>query len=1394
VSKVTSGGRLRPRLLTCAAATVLAAPLSGKALAQDAKWQPWVELGGMVGTERSFGDGDIFIPVWQDQTSLLFGDLRGRGDSQGTGEGNFGLGYRTQIDPGWILGGWGYFDIQDSKYDNTFYQATIGAEALSVDWDFRVNGYIPFNSDGHSVDGKAKLQISGNSIQLRAGEEKSLFGFDGEVGWRLPVLPADGDMDVRAFIGGYYFTNDDVDTVAGPRGRIEARLYDIDLLGLQSRLTLDGEIQWDQVRGTQALGGLELRIPLGMITGQSGPRLSPLDRRMVDRVQRDVDIVTQAGAFGHPEDVIVDGLTVKTHTIVFADAGGAGKGTKVDPIDLNAAPGLEPGKNAIIVAMGDDGPIGIAGPLQLDAGQALIGGGSKVKLTGADSGQSVTFHAPGARPTLIGNDTEAELVELAAGGQNRVTGLDLAGDFNNGIFGADMARAVITDNSIDGADPGVGDGILLANDGGAASSFIDIARNTISNMSGNGIRVASYLRGAASPGGAFSQQIEIAGNTVGNVGANGIAVSTRLYGAVATQAIAIYANHVVGAGQNGIAVTNALIADGSNRVALAQGLAIAGNAIGNSHDDGIRVESDLNPGETGGTGMEFSQALAIAANTVTDSGYKGIALRDDIAAQGESAAGSVSFLQATAIEGNRVSGSARDGIYVMNNVGSSLGPLAFSQALLVDGNSIADAGGNGIALVLNGHDADATLSQSVQVAGNIVDTVSESGISLRANLYDAHAVQSVAIEGNSITSARVNGIFVDAVLTAANDSSVSLEQSVYIAGNLLKSSSDSGIFVNDNLNASPGAAGTRIDFSQALAITANTIDGAGLGGGDGIFLFNNIFAPGQGDSGSVTFLQTAAIGGNLVANSGADGIYVVNVVDGGNSDNGSSLGPIAFSQALSLDANSVVGSAADGIHVGNSVVRYGSDAASPVSFTQSITADANSIAGAGGRGIEIRTYFGAAALSGAVQDIGVAGNVLSDVSDNGIDIVNRMPEAGGATQGVTIAGNTVTAVGHSGIDVSTVLGEANLTQALDILDNAVADAGNDGIVVGNQLSVSTGGSFVFSQSGSIAGNRITGSGIDGILLVNRVQSPAGEATIGQSLAVVGNLVDGATSPSKGYGGNAIVVQNYVGASGSLSQALTVQANTLVNGASFRGLYIKTVVYGAGGNASQSFAISGNLVSANGGDGIRIAAQVAASSGAISQSVAITGNTLDNNAAGGIDLLATAESGSVVQLGSIAGNLLANATAYRGHGIAGVATAGESGQVSQTVAVDGNMISGNAVGVYLKAGGAGAVSQSWSFTSDSIVGNTIQPASYPARGGHGLYAHNAGDFSTQVISLVSGNVITANQSDGVRFINDTGTQSATLSSNLGGGPALNTITGNGTDYFAESFGGTQIITK
>src|SRR5262245_50214972 len=206
-----AGGGLRSRLLVGVATVALAAPVAGKALAQAPdKWQPFVEGGVLWTNDHGLGDVDIFLPLWQDQSSLFFGDLRGQFTTQDVQEGSFGLGYRTLIDPEWILGGYAFFDIQHSKEDNLFYQASVGAELLSVDWDFRVNGYFPLNGDsgdknrvgGNNVGG---LQIFGTTIGFKEEQEKAPFGVDGEVRWRVPIFPADGDIGLRVVGGGRSF-------------------------------------------------------------------------------------------------------------------------------------------------------------------------------------------------------------------------------------------------------------------------------------------------------------------------------------------------------------------------------------------------------------------------------------------------------------------------------------------------------------------------------------------------------------------------------------------------------------------------------------------------------------------------------------------------------------------------------------------------------------------------------------------------------------------------------------------------------------------------------------------------------------------------------------------------------------------------------------------------------------------------------------------------------------------------------------------------------------------------------------------------------------------------------------------------------------------------------------
>ena len=125
--------------------TALCVPI---AHAQDApKWGAHVEAEGKYGTERSLGEVGLFAPLWQDDDTLVFADIRGRIDSRDSSEGNFGLGLRHQVNNDWALGGYAFYDRRKTDFGNKFNQATIGVEALSENLEFRINGYIPESTE-----------------------------------------------------------------------------------------------------------------------------------------------------------------------------------------------------------------------------------------------------------------------------------------------------------------------------------------------------------------------------------------------------------------------------------------------------------------------------------------------------------------------------------------------------------------------------------------------------------------------------------------------------------------------------------------------------------------------------------------------------------------------------------------------------------------------------------------------------------------------------------------------------------------------------------------------------------------------------------------------------------------------------------------------------------------------------------------------------------------------------------------------------------------------------------------------------------------------------------------------------------------------------------------------
>ncbi len=123
-----------------------------------------------AGTDRSLGDLQLVVPLWQDTETLIFADLRGRIDDSQSKEGNWGLGWRQIQDNTWIIGAYAFYDLRKTENDNNFSQATVGLEALSVEWEARVNGYIP-ETKSELANSLNVAQIQNGMVVFRAGEE-----------------------------------------------------------------------------------------------------------------------------------------------------------------------------------------------------------------------------------------------------------------------------------------------------------------------------------------------------------------------------------------------------------------------------------------------------------------------------------------------------------------------------------------------------------------------------------------------------------------------------------------------------------------------------------------------------------------------------------------------------------------------------------------------------------------------------------------------------------------------------------------------------------------------------------------------------------------------------------------------------------------------------------------------------------------------------------------------------------------------------------------------------------------------------------------------------------------------------------------------------------------------
>jgi len=424
------------------------------------KWSSHIELELRKGNRRNLTESELFLPISQNENSLLFADIRGMQDNNQNQEGNIGIGYRKITENGflgkdWVLGSYAFLDIRNTEADNKFVQGTVGLEALSEHLDIRANFYAP-QAKEKDVSGTANVTGTVVGTQLRVIgtgniKERALPGLDFEIGYKLPILENTIDA-VKIYGGGYYFDANDYRTVAGPRGRLELQWQDFMGMGDDTRLTLGAEIQHDRVRQTTAFGMARLRIPLYNINKRPPDNtLTAIERRMTERVIRDVDIVNgvQEGTgqiVDEAAGILVNGTTVTDVTLLDA--------TDNVAADITAA-----GAGSIVILDGSQGQIDLNAGIVMQPNQAIIGGG--IPIAGLNSRVTGTI---GTRPTVTDAGIAGSTTTIfgnSAGNDFTLQGIDIVSNtLGNSLHFNGAENLTIRDVTTTGGVTGISMGLF----------------------------------------------------------------------------------------------------------------------------------------------------------------------------------------------------------------------------------------------------------------------------------------------------------------------------------------------------------------------------------------------------------------------------------------------------------------------------------------------------------------------------------------------------------------------------------------------------------------------------------------------------------------------------------------------------------------------------------------------------------------------------------------------------------------------------------------------------------------------------------------------------------------------------------------------------------------------
>lgn len=885
--------------------------------------------GGIEGSDRNWDSYiDFIVPLAGNEKSFIFlsprGSMTGKNALENdAGEFNLGVGYRKYTEKffnGSIIGINAYYDTRNSDLANHFQQIGLGAELLTRHFDLRINGYFPIGDNDYFL-GKVYNVFKDNHVAATYFYESAAGGFDSEIGFNLPIPEWAGEL--RLFGGYYYFSSDILEeTYSGFKGRAEYR--PLSILSLNYSVYQD-----DDFTGSNWRAGADIKIPFdfrtllrgsnpfaGFINYVKSGRL-PLEKRIGEKVQRDMHVRTYVGKVKRNNDIAGDEEGFPYHFTVVSPSG-SGNGTFRNPARLEDGVTFNKnvtGNNAVLLLLG--GEYEIASPLNLNGHQAkhiIAAGPAEMSYRGIDlsaisKGNAVLKIAPSVTAFTADDDSPGvehfliSAIEFEGTAQSG-TGLAIKNintDFfvGNNSF-SNLETGIRVENS--STSVCVYNNIISSNAAGAeiVSGAAFFEQNIIS-FNTNGISV-----NAAEDAYIYYNRIEnnTAGISVSESSGTHIYVNeleNNVYGISSSRSTStvIYDNLIASSSINGIysdldtklnIESNKIygtLADGAH-ILNSSGSVIYDNTIVNSGNNGIFMTGGQNVLISSNSSLynlgngfslndmnillfEQNTASCSVKNGAFFSGISAAEINDNSAFSGEESGFYFDGLSGSNVSTNKGYFNKGSGIRAEETENSSLSSntLAFNAAsgihylsgsnTKIEGNNVYE---NETGILVSG-------GSSVAVSSNIADD----------NVYGikASGSESFTVSNNDVSGNTAAGIYVAdmenaniALNYAQNNKGIGI-----YAYNLTSSS------VTANTASYNASSGITVEKSSSTQISHNAVDHDSLGKGislidsSGNFLyFNLLFGTGSETLGlylgdTITF--DAESGKNIFFNSGYGG-------------------------------------------------------------------------------------------------------------------------------------------------------------------------------------------------------------------------------------------------------------------------------------------------------------------------------------------------------------------------------------------------------------------------------------------------------------------------------------------------------------------------------------------